>query len=247
MTYRKEIVCLANSRRVCNRCVAGLELTEEGFGEWVRPVSKNSSEGEVTELERQYENGEEPKLLDVMDIEFSQPKPDGHQQENHIISNERWKLKKRLSWDDIQKAVQCPRKLWTNDYFGHSRGKNDRVSRKQLAQQDGSLYLIRPDNLKIIVEWDQYKWKKRKKGSKEGYRIQADFRFHGVGYCLVVTDVEAENRYKTEYQTSGSPIHIRDALLCVSLAEPRKNDQGRPDEFAFKLVAAVITPDIMMD
>ncbi|MGH7707024.1 MAG: dual OB domain-containing protein, partial [Vulcanimicrobiaceae bacterium] len=35
----KRIVCLANSRKLQGRCVAGRELQKNGPGAWIRPVS----------------------------------------------------------------------------------------------------------------------------------------------------------------------------------------------------------------
>jgi hypothetical protein len=127
MSYTKTIVCLANSRKPPSggRCIAGRECRSGKFGEWVRPVSERDTR-EVSEEERRYEDGTDPKALDIVSIKMKQPLPHDHQQENHLLDDGyHWAKSGRLSWADLLTAVDGPSgPLWEN---GHSsrHGLND--------------------------------------------------------------------------------------------------------------------------
>src|ERR1700744_6789351 len=74
--YSKTILVLANSRKISGRCVAGKELVGTGFGGWIRPVSLRPA-GELSEADRQFQDGTDPKLLDVVEIPMSRHLPHG--------------------------------------------------------------------------------------------------------------------------------------------------------------------------
>ncbi|HEX8436069.1 dual OB domain-containing protein [Archangium sp.] len=228
MSYKKTIVCLANSRKPPSggRCIAGREYRSGKFGEWVRPVSARESR-EVSEEERRYEDGTDPKVLDIVSITMKQPLPHDHQQENHLIDDGYyWEKSGQLSWDALLAAVDSPSgPLWEN---GHSsrHGRNDQVPQARVALYKQSLYLIHPENLRVVVGMDDNSPYPSRR------RVRAHFKLGTSTYHLVITDPPVEREF---FAKEDEEYPVEDALICVSLSEPYNG-------YAYKLAAAVITP-----
>lgn len=227
MGYTKTIVCLANSRKPpSGRCVAGREMLASGFGDWVRPVSTRPTQ-EISEEERRYKDGVDPQVLDVIAIPLIKPQPQNHQQENHVIDVDcYWEKKGTVSWSDLQAAVEDPKgPLWLNGYSS-SNGENDQIPQSRASKLTRSLYLIRPDVLRLAVASEGGSFGPPRR------RVRALFKFFGHRYCLVVTDPQVERDY---LRGKDGEFKLDDALLCVSLGESYHG-------YAYKLAAAVITP-----
>lgn len=93
----KRLVCLANSRKLLGRCIAGIEWDGEVAGSWVRPVS-NREHAEVSEDERRYEDSSEPSLLDIINVPLKEARPINHQVENYLLDPKYyWELDGKLS------------------------------------------------------------------------------------------------------------------------------------------------------
>ena len=228
MNYEKTILCLANSRKLSGRCIAGEEKLVDGYGGWVRPVSDRPSE-EISEEERRYEDGQYPQVLDVICVPMLEPKAHRHQSENHLIDDKYYWVKVgRANWADVEgglDTVSGP--LWINGYCTWN-GFNDQVPEAEVDSLTSSLYLIRPINLQINVgiEGGVYGPAKR--------RVRASFSFDRLSYRLMVTDPVIERKYFAGHDGS---FPVENAILCVSLGELFQGN-------AYKLVAAVITPDM---
>ncbi|MGH8387551.1 MAG: dual OB domain-containing protein, partial [Pseudomonas sp.] len=107
MSYNKTIVCLANSRKLSGRCVAGLELTSGGKSIWIRPVSSRLG-GELSDNDRRYKNGQEVQVLDKVSIVFKGPIPHGFQPENHLIDDEEyWSRTETATFDEVAALVEA--------------------------------------------------------------------------------------------------------------------------------------------
>ena len=61
---RKTIVCLANSKKLGDRCVAGFEIDSQ---QWIRPIG-SGSHGAVTAAEQTLDDGTLPGILDLISL-----------------------------------------------------------------------------------------------------------------------------------------------------------------------------------
>ena len=223
MGYTKTIVCLANSIRMCGRCVAGKEYISGNFGGWVRPVSSRSN-AEISEEERHYNNGKEINVLDIVTIPMNEPRPQSFQTENHLIDPEYyWEKEDTLPWNQLENALDHDKPtLWVNGYES-SIGINNRIPQSLADQITSSLMLIRPKNLEVVVSAG---WESKR-------RVDANFHYRDQTYRLNVTDPIIKRDYLAR---ENGKYEIPDAYVCVSVA-------GEPfDGFHYKLVAAIITP-----
>ncbi|MYA88570.1 MAG: hypothetical protein F4X97_08985 [Boseongicola sp. SB0662_bin_57] len=85
-----QMVCLANSRKLNGRCIAGRQYEAgNAVGGRIRPVGNRESQ-EVSEYERQYEDGSDPRILDYMEVPMLGPKPVGYQTENWLLGSGRY-------------------------------------------------------------------------------------------------------------------------------------------------------------
>lgn len=227
MPYMKTILCLANSRKPpSGRCIAGREVVGSGFGLWIRPVSARPTR-EISEEERRYQDGAQPRVLEVITVPLSSPAPHMHQQENHVIDDAYyWVRSHCVGWQRLLGAVEHPNgPLWLNGYSS-TYGRNDRVDEHQLGGFSRSLYLIRPGVLRLVVatEGAQYGDPRR--------RVRAHFELNGYAYTVGVTDPVIERDYLAK---PNGEYEVDESVVCMSLAEPFHG-------FAYKLAAAVITP-----
>jgi hypothetical protein len=222
--YSKTILCLANSRKISGRCIAGREIIDGKFGPWVRPVSAREH-GELSEDDRRFENGSYPRVLDFVQIPMIEARPNTFQTENHLIDpNYYWTHKGRAAWDLARTAAEmAKRPLWSNQSSSYN-GLHDRVDETTALPADGSLLLIEVTDLcvNVVLEGTAFGDGKRK--------VRGRFTLHGVEYCLAITDPSFERQYLERH---NGMFNVGHALLCISLGEAY---QG----FAYKLIAAVL-------
>ena len=150
-----------------------------------------------------------------------------HQEDHQIEADQYWEKVGRATWQQIANAtddVKGP--LWSNgdDSF---HGRNDKVSENIAATLKGSLYLISPNRLDLVVAWESVYQ------APDIRRVRADFDYSRASYNFVVTDPVIEDKF---FAKGDGKYRIDEVRLCVSLAEVLHGS-------ATKLVAAVITPD----
>lgn len=217
MNYAKSIICLANSRKMSGKCIAGLEFEERQVGGWIRPVSSRP-DGEITVLDRPMENGAEPELLDILRVPMIEPRPSGCQTENHLVDNRFYWVKEGVfAKQYLLHYCEAPNPLWVNGFHSF----NDRIPEMRASRLPNSLVLIEPQQLMITVV----------RGYRGQLQVRAEFSVAGATYNLGVTDPEIENLYRPYGE--GRYTYGQRAVACISIGEPF-------NEFCYKLVASII-------
>jgi hypothetical protein len=216
------IVCLANSRKMQGRCISGRELVKGKPGAWIRPVSDRDSK-EVSEYERQYKDGSDPKVLDIIRVPLLKHCPKGWQSENWLLDSEKyWAKADRFSKKDLPNLLETAGPLWLN---GHQtfHGVNDRIPANLTGTLKSSLKLIRAQvHLKVFVPGKDFGDNKRK--------VQAHFEYDSQEYAFYVTDPVIEREYLAQ---KDGQYDLGNCYLTISLGEIY-------NDFAYKFVAAVI-------
>ncbi len=224
MVDTKRIVLLANSRKLAGRCLAGREWSEKGgAGSWIRPVSNRDGQ-EVSEYERQYEDGSDPRVLDIVSVPVLEPRPTQWQTENWLIDPEfYWRKVGRYSWFQLSRLVDPVEPLWTDDH-STGNGLNDKIPLELTQAISSSLRLVRVEWLELAVFSPGEAFGNRKQ------RVQGRFSHAEQDYRLWVTDPEYERRYLAKLD---GLYDVGECYLTVSLGEPF-------DGACYKLIAAVI-------
>ena len=227
--YSRTIICLANSRKMSGRCVAGRTVRTNNFGEWIRPVSARPDK-ELSAYDRHYDGRAqlEPALLDVIQIEFLGQDAHQFQPENHLIDDKiYWRFSRRATFAEAVRAVDPPQaNLWGLSLDSSYHGEFDRVLLNDAPSFNCSLRLVKVDDLRIRVCAESANFGDMKK------RFRGYFSHFGHQYALTITDPIIGDQYLTRPKGLYS---VGTALLCVSLGEPYKG-------YAYKLIAGVILP-----
>lgn len=225
--YRKTILCLASSWRPGGSCFAGKEVVNGVAGAWIRPINSAHSNA-ISDHDRRCEGGALADVLDIVNIPMREPRPKDHHREDHqILAGQCWRKVGRATWRQVLAATDTVAgPLWPNERSS-SNGLNDKVSEATAIKQSGSLLLIAPTRLDLVVGAEP-----KYDGSTKRV-IRADFDFNGEKYNFVVTDPWIRDKYLAG---SDGIYPVEKSRLCVSLP-------GVINSFSYKLVAAVITPE----
>ncbi len=226
MPMTKRIVCLANSRKLSGRCIAGRELVDNFPGDWIRPIS-TPGHPEIPERKCQYENGSDLRLLDIVDIPLQKHQPWDHQQENWLLDpQDGWIKVDEYSWNDLQKLSEIGGTLWQNGYHTRTtKGYNNQIPLDQAKKETCSLKLIHVNKLSLHV-YAPYK----DYGKPEERRVQGKFHFSDNYYSIRVTDPDIEEAY---LKREDGDYNLGECYLTISLGNPFNG-------FCHKLIAAVM-------
>lgn len=222
----RRIICLANSYKNGGRCIAGIEIVNNQFGPWIRPVSNRPTRA-INIAEQTCADGTPCKPLDILDIDFGAPIPEGYQSENVFITPGVSWLKAGLAPIDwltpALDAGQGPLWLLTEST---ANGKNDKISTANLPRIGTSLSLVRPANATVRVFQNYFK--------REGQLdVRVQFSWGGQDNDLKLTDPVK----LAAYQAAGiGSYNVVNPTMCISIGEvfAAQNE-------AYKLVAGLIT------
>lgn len=206
-------ICLANSRKLGGRCIAGKDLTNKS---WIRPVSSLKA-GTLFPYQMEYRDGSMPACLDIIEVQTERSVPTFYQPENVLIAETQWVKRRIFSFDNLDSLCD------ENENILTIKGAADRIRLTYLRKSNisCSLALIAVDRLwiyKILTPW-------RKR------QVRAQFVYTGTRYDLVVTDPIIEN-YDLEEDQMYEVVSEK-SFLCISLGEPYVGD-------CYKLVAAIL-------
>lgn len=223
MPSTQRLVCLANSRKLHGRCVAGREWNGTKAGRWVRPVSSRDG-GAVSLSERRYGDGSEPQLLDLIDIPVLESQPKDYQTENWLLDPDRdWEKAGRLSSSDLPALTDPIAFLWIDGYHTFS-GQNDKIPIARTGSVKDSLRLIHVHDLRLKV------FRPGEPFGNPTRRVQGRFQHADNDYALRVTDPSFERIYRAK---RNGTYEVGAHYLTISLSEPF---QGA----CYKLIAAII-------
>jgi len=216
-----EIVCFTNSRKISGRCIAGKIISEN---KWIRPVSNRESE-EISEEERRYENGQMPKLLDIISIPVKEHKPKLFQSENYLIDDDYYWEKKGEFSSSLDNLLDDPNGLWGTQSSSYQ-GKYDRIPEDMCVNYEESLYLIKPKSLKIIVRIEGQEFDNAKR------KIRAEFEYNDITYIFPVTDPVIERKFLSG-ENGNFTLSTENIYLCVSVGLPYNG-------YCYKFLASII-------
>lgn len=178
----------------------------------------------MSEYERQYKDGSDPRVLDIIDVPILEARPKDYQTENWLLDPEfYWVNVGRLSRSRLAALVDPTAPLWLD---GHStyQGLNDKIPIALTDSVTASLRLLLADRVRIEVVTSGGAFGNSKR------RVQGRFRHAGQEYALWVTDPDFERAYLARPNGTYS---ISECYLTISLGEPYQ-------DACYKLIAAII-------
>ena len=219
-----DMICLANSRKLQGRCVAGLRTDGEG---WIRPVAAVPL-GTLHPGHYMLQDVTQPLLMDVISVSYHGGQAEPHQPENWLIDSTGWRLVFRpapAEYDAILRgSLETGPGLLGNE--------SNRVDYATLAAMPGaaSLALIVPEDLQWNVTTDF-------RGQR---RTKARFKLAGAAYDLPITDPCWPSRLDHlplgVYPVAAANVAPDEyVMLTVSLGEPTPWDNC-----CYKVVAGVV-------
>ena len=219
------ILCLANSIKNRNHCVAGRSILMDSnrirIGKWVRPVGRGA-EGALLDHEARYDNHNNLHPGEVASFSSKRNIPLLFQPENRLIEpGSHWKKYNLPEIEPLlRNSLEKPESLW--DHIPGAR--QDRLPESSVGNGlKQSLYFIQAQSLEI-----------EHTASFNGYpQIRAHFHYNGKKYNLVITDPDVKQQYTSIEKGIHTIKSSTNCGLCISLGMPFYG-------YHYKLVASII-------
>jgi hypothetical protein len=211
-----KIICLANSKKNGDRCIAGIDIDT---GRWVRPIYTNSTNPKDGRIPREIRliNGEEVKLLDVIDIPLHKTGEDfGFESENFNILPGQWKKIREVSPNELYKFLD-------NRFILHNCIKYITVPFLQ------SLPFEQRKTIQLV-----YTQKLQTTRSNDNWKGSIDNDVNSKLKEASITDPEFINKLNSGYKP-GNPC-----LVTVSLSMPWRPPDWEGEDPCWKLIAGVV-------
>jgi len=197
MSFVVDLICLANSEKNNERCIAGID---KETGEWIRPVGPGP-DGEVSAHLRRVE-GKEPEILDIIRMTLDEEaETHGFQTENRTIVSTAWK---KVGHVNVDKVLQYCNK---DRYIFFSPG--DHIPYSKIISMSGmqcSLQLWETHDFRTWLGGTKWSGANKWKGS---------FRnAHGSRITSTIKDPKLEEKLNNGQKPS------RHCLILVSLGVP---------------------------
>lgn len=221
---RDRIVCLANSYKHDNRCVAGISLLTK---RWMRLIGRKAP-GCLTRTEARYIDGREVSLLDVFELEVEADCGTNYHPEDVRIAGSPWRWVRRFDEPadvDLLKGAVNHEPIVLQGY-----GDRIDIHKFETTAARVSLSLLEPQDL-----WWWIREESGKRRNRANFRLGQEGR---IRYDLPVTDPA----WLDQLSLLPAGIHPH-RLLCASkrcqtyltasLSEPYEG-------FHYKLIAGVI-------
>ena len=211
------IICLANSLKRSERCIAGIE---PATGRWIRPVTAHL-DGRVPRPTRLVA-GAEPRLLDLLEIPLADTGPDyGFESENRLILPGAWRRVGRARASDLLKHRAPDREIL------HTGTPYVTVPYMQglPPEERRTLQLVETTGFSVQRDARSNRWKGTLT-TRAGQRLTAH-----------ITDPLLMQQLAVGYRPSDH------CLVTVSLSMPWRPPGWEGDEPCWKLIASVIDLD----
>lgn len=210
---RKTFICLANSRKFSGSCIAG--KTVDGFQAF-RPVSSSPKE-ELSEVEIRYEDGQLPKLLDIISLEVKNAVPNEYQPENWLIDTDYyWASERQCDFNNLGMFTDDVSLFWKNTESSYN-GINDRIDARYFNTIKRSFVFLKLNSSFVIVKEEGREFGNPKR------KVRLNFILNEVEYILPVTHPEIEREYLGQ-QDGKYPI-TEEHYISVSSGMPHSDNK----------------------